>query len=76
MRYGARKETYTKGFTRKLDAHEAKAEIYAQAMLCGEFERNRIKWAAELVKIARLQKEIDQTIKTNHSPREGKYLSI
>ena len=69
MRYGARKETYTKGFTRK-------ADLYAQAMLCGDFERNRIKWAAELVKIARLQKEIDQTIKTNHSPREGKYLSI
>lgn len=76
MRYGARKETYTKGFTRKAGCAEAKADLYAQAMLCGDFERNRIKWAAELVKIARLQKEIDLTIKTNHSPREGKYLSI
>ena len=73
---GQGKKRIPKDLQEKLDAHEAKADLYAQAMLCGDFERNRIKWAAELVKIARLQKEVDQTIKTNHSPREGKYLSI
>lgn len=73
---GRGKKRIPKDLQEKLNVHEAKAEIYAQAMLCGDFERNRIKWAAELVKIARLQNEIDQTIKVNHNPREGKYLSI
>lgn len=73
---GRGKKRIPKDLQEKLNAHEAKAEIYAQAMLCGDFERNRIKWACELLEIARIQNEIDQTIKVNHSPREGKYLSI
>lgn len=73
---GQGKKRIPKDLQEKLDAHEAKADLYAQAMLCGDFERNRIKWAAELVKIARLQKEIDKKVKVNHNPREGNYISI
>lgn len=73
---GQGKKRIPKDLQEKLNEHEMKAGIYAQVMLCDDFERNRIKWAVELVKIARLQKEIDQTTKVNHSPREGKYISI
>lgn len=60
----------------RIDQHERRAEIYAEAMMNEDFESNRIKWDAELVKIARLQKEIDKKVKVNHNPREGNYISI
>lgn len=60
----------------RIDQHERKEGIYAEAMMNEDFESNRIKWAAELVKIARLQKEIDKKAKVNHNPREGNYISI
>lgn len=60
----------------RIDQHERQAGIYAEAMMNEDFESNRIKWAAELVKIARLQKEIDKKVKVNNNPREGNYISI
>lgn len=36
---GRGKKRIPKDLQEKLNAHEAKAEIYAQAMLCGDFER-------------------------------------
>ena len=74
---GRGKKRIPKDLQEKLNAHEAKVEIYAQAMLCGDFERNRIKWAYELLEIARIQNEIDAKVKANHNPaRREKYISI
>lgn len=60
----------------RIDQHERRAEIYAEAMMNEDFEENRIKWAAELVKIARLQKEIDKMVKVKKNPIDGNYISI
>lgn len=60
----------------RIDQHERRAEIYAEAMMNEDFESNRIKWDAELVKIARLQKEIDKMVKVKKNPIDWNYISI